>query len=45
MDFAQAKKVAGEKRKEQFEINKQRFFGEDFDAGQYKDSANNFWGV
>ena len=44
MDFEQAKRIATEKRQQQFEVNKQRFYGQDFDAGQYKNSTNNFWG-
>ena len=46
MDFAQASKIAGEKRKEQFECNKQKFFGQDgWDQNQVQASTNNFYGV
>ena len=35
LDFEQAKKLADAKRKENFELNKQRFWGGDFDKNQY----------
>ena len=45
LNFEQARKIAGEKRKEQFELNKKRFFGEDgWDGDQYKGNTNAFWG-
>ena len=46
MDFEQAKRIAAEKRKQNFELNKQRFYGQDnFDNNTYGTAANNFWGV
>ena len=46
MNFEQAKRVADEKRKQNFELNKQRFYGEDnFDNNTYNSAAANFWGV
>ena len=45
MPFEQAKKIADQKRKEQFEINKKKFFGEDgWDQNAFKGSSNQFWG-
>ena len=45
LDFEKAKKIANEKRKEQFEVNKRNFFGEDgWQGGAYKASTDNFWG-
>ena len=40
MDFQTAQKAAQARRAEQFEMNKQRFFGQDgWDNNQYKNSA------
>ena len=45
MDFEQAKRIADQKRQEQFQLNQARFYGQDIDQGQYKNSTNAFWGV
>ena len=45
MSFEQAKKAAESRRAEQFEANRQRFFGEDgWDKAQVTAATNNFWG-
>ena len=45
MPFEQAKAMADERRKEQFELNQKRFFGEDnFSNSQYGTAKGQFFG-
>ncbi len=45
MNFEQAKKAAKTRRDQQFDANKQRFYGNDgWDQSAVTQSANNFWG-